>query len=85
MGSVPFTAIGRTTTEAIQAGIVYGEAARVDGIVKRIFAQLGYEAPVVATGGLAGRVAEFSETITDTNSELTLEGLRLIYDSACGR
>ena len=79
----PHTAIGRTTTEAIQAGIVYGEAARVDGIVKRIFAQLGYEAPVVATGGLATRVAEFSETITDTNSELTLEGLRLIYDSAC--
>ncbi|MBQ2681089.1 MAG: type III pantothenate kinase [Eggerthellaceae bacterium] len=77
----PHTAIGRSTTEAIQAGIVYGEAARVDGIVRRIFAQLGYEAPVVATGGLATRVAEFSETITDTNSELTLEGLRMVYEA----
>lgn len=77
----PHTAIGRSTTEAIQAGIVYGEAARVDGIVRRIFAQLGYEAPVVATGGLAPRVAELSETITCTNPTLTLEGLRLVYDA----
>lgn len=77
----PHTAIGRNTTEAIQAGIVYGEAARVDGIVKRIFAQLGYEAPVVATGGLAPRVAELSETITITNPTLTLEGLRLIHEA----
>ena len=76
----PQTAIGRNTTEAIQAGIVYGEAARVDGIVHRIFAQLGYEAPVIATGGLAKRVAALSETITDINPELTLEGLRLIYE-----
>ena len=44
---------------AIQAGIVYGEADRVDGLVRRIFAQLGYEAPVVATGGLATCVASF--------------------------
>ena len=77
----PHTAIGRTTTEAIQAGIVYGEAARVDGIVNRIFDQLGYRAPVVATGGLASRVAPLSQTITQTNSELTLIGLRLVYES----
>ena len=78
----PNTAIGGNTAEAIQAGIVYGEAARVDGLVRRIFAQLGYEAPVVATGGLAGRVAVLSETITHTNPELTLEGLRLVYEAA---
>lgn len=76
----PHTAIGHSTEEAIQAGIVYGEADRVDGLVRRVFAQLGYEAPVVATGGLASRVAEQSSTITAINSELTLEGLRLIYE-----
>lgn len=76
----PHTAIGHNTEEAIQAGIVYGEADRVDGLIQRIFAQLGYEAPVVATGGLATRVAAQSQTITVVNSELTLEGLRLVHE-----
>ena len=74
----PHQAIGTSTETAIQAGIVYGEADRVDGLVRRIFAQLGYEAPVVATGGLAPCVAELSATITHVDPELTLEGLRLI-------
>lgn len=77
----PHTAIGDNTAHAIQAGIVYGEVDRVDGLVGRIFAQLGYEAPVVATGGLAPRVAPLSRTITQVNSELTLEGLRRIYEA----
>ena len=77
----PHTAIGGNTAQAIQAGIVYGEADRVDGLVKRVFDQLGYTAPVVATGGLAVRVAPLSQTITVVNSELTLEGLRRIYEA----
>ena len=68
----------------MQSGIVYGEADRVDGLVRRIFDQLGYETPVVATGGLASRVAALSRTITATNPELTLEGLRLVYDAREG-
>ena len=72
---------GESTAQAIQAGIVYGEADRVDGLVRRIFEQLGYEAPVVATGGLASRVAPLSRTITHVNKELTLEGLRRIYEA----
>lgn len=75
----PHTAIGGNTEQAIQSGIVYGEADRVDGLVRRVFGQLGYEAPVVATGGLASRVAPLSTTITEVNPELTLEGLRRIY------
>lgn len=77
----PGVAIGRNTVEAIQAGLVYGEAARVDGLVRRIFDQIGYEAPVVATGGLASRVAALSDVITHINPQLTLEGLRLVYDA----
>ena len=49
----PGAAIGTNTVHAMQAGIVYGEADRVDGFVTRVFAEMGYEAPVVATGGLA--------------------------------
>ena len=77
----PRTAIGGNTAQAIQAGIVYGEADRVDGLVRRVFEQLGYEAPVVATGGLASLIAPLSRTITHVNKELTLEGLRRIYET----
>lgn len=74
----PPAAIGTSTDTAVQSGIVLGEADRVDGLVYRIFAQLGYHAPVVATGGLAPLVAPHSETITHVDQGLTLEGLRLI-------
>ncbi len=77
----PHTAIGRNTAQAMQVGIVYGEADRVDGLIERVFEQLGYRAPVVATGGLARRVAPISRTITEVNQDLTLEGLRLVYDN----
>ena len=80
----PGTGIGGNTAQAIQIGIVYGEVERVDGLVRRIFDQLGYSAPVVATGGLAGRVAPLSRTITVVNQDLTLEGLRRIYEQAQG-
>ncbi len=75
----PGSALGKNTVHAMQAGIVYGEADRVDGFVRRIFGELGYEAPVVATGGLASAVAPLCSTVTHVNPELTLEGLRLIY------
>ncbi len=80
----PRTAIGGSTVQAIQAGIVYGEADRVDGLLDRIFDQLGYTAPVVATGGLAGRLVSVMRTPTRVNKELTLEGLRLIHEAALG-
>ena len=75
----PGTAIGTNTAEALKVGVVYGEAARVDGLVDRVFEQLGYEATVVATGGLAHRIAPASKHITEINLELTLQGLRMIY------
>lgn len=76
----PGTAIGTSTVHAMQAGIVYGEADRVDGFVKRVFAELGYEAPVVATGGLATVMGPLCRTVTAVNPELTLEGLRLVHE-----
>jgi type III pantothenate kinase len=71
--------IGKDTAQSVQAGIVDGEADRIDGLVKRIFDELGYHARVVATGGLARHVADLSHTIDDVNDDLTLEGLRRIY------
>ena len=65
----------------MQSGIVLGEAARVDGLIQGVIRQLGYTAPVIATGGLANTIAEHSAEITEVNHELTLEGLRLIYEA----
>ncbi|MDO4182898.1 MAG: type III pantothenate kinase [Coriobacteriia bacterium] len=76
----PSQVVGKSTDQAVQSGIVFGEADRVDGLLRRVFAQLGYTAPVVATGGLATVIAQHSECITETNPTLTLEGLRLIFE-----
>lgn len=76
---VPPAVIGRTTKEAVQSGLTYGEIDRIDGLIRRIFDELGYPATVVATGGLSQRVGALSSAIDVVNDDLTLEGLRLIY------
>ncbi len=81
---VPFEApervIGRSTTAALQSGLVYGFAGQVDAIAARIRAELGApEAPVIATGGLAELIAPHSTTISKVDPELTLQGLRLVW------
>jgi type III pantothenate kinase len=75
----PRSVVGRNTVEALQSGVIYGFAGQVDGIVKRIEDQLGPLKAVVATGGLAPAVIDACTTITHHEPDLTLEGLRLIY------
>ena len=82
---VPFTTpervISQTTTAALQSGLVYGFAGQVDAIVDRIRTELeAPAAPVVATGGLADLIAPHSRTITAVDQELTLQGLRLVWE-----
>ena len=76
----PKSVIGRTTTASLQSGLLYGYAGLVDSMVGRIRGELGEDAGVVATGGLAGRIAGESKTIERVEPFLTLEGLRLIYE-----
>lgn len=76
----PRTLIGKTTVDAIRSGIVYGFAGQVDGIVRRLRAELGAETATIATGGLAGAIVPFTEEIDETDDLLTLTGLRLLHE-----
>ncbi len=74
----PSAVIGKTTEESILSGLFYGTVGQVDGVVRRITEQLGEQATVVATGGLAHLIAPDSVTIREVCPDLTLEGLVLI-------
>lgn len=76
----PEAVIGRSTQQSIQSGIVYGFAGQIDGIVRRLVAELGEQTRVVATGGNASAIVPFCETIDDVDELLTLQGLRLIHE-----
>lgn len=76
----PRSVIGKNTVEALQSGALYGFAGQVDGLVRRIVAETGPVTAVVATGGLAPVVVPESETITHHEPDLTLLGLRLVFD-----
>jgi len=76
--------IGKSTVEALQSGILYGFAGQVDGLVRRLAAALAPDEPdevdVIATGGLARFMIDHCETVTRYEPDLTLLGLRLIYE-----
>jgi type III pantothenate kinase len=76
----PKRAIGRNTVAAMQSGIVFGYAGLIEGIVTRIQKELGGKAKVVATGGYAELLASETPVIEEVNPDLTLIGLRLIYE-----
>jgi type III pantothenate kinase len=75
----PRSVIGKTTTDALQSGLLYGYAGMVDSMVGRIQTELG-DARVIATGGLARRIADESEAIEQVVPFLTLEGLRILFE-----
>jgi type III pantothenate kinase len=76
----PRSVIGKNTVEALQSGAIYGFAGQVDGLVSRIVAETGPVTAVIATGGLAPVVVPESATITHHEPDLTLHGLRLVFE-----
>ena len=76
----PQKAIGTNTISAMQSGIVFGYVGLIEGVVSRIMAEMGGKAKVIATGGYSGLLAEETKMIDDVNADLTLIGLRLIYE-----
>ncbi len=76
----PTRVIGRHTEQSLQSGLYYGYAALVQGLVARIRAELGAEAPVVATGGLAPVFEPELDFLEAVDLDLTLTGLRLLWE-----
>jgi type III pantothenate kinase len=76
----PRSLIGKSTIDAIRSGVIYGVAGQVDGIVHRLWAELGVEADTIATGGLAEHIVPHAETLDEIDDLLTLTGLRLIHE-----
>jgi type III pantothenate kinase len=75
----PRSVVGRSTVESIQSGVLYGFAAQVDGVVERIFDELG-NATVIGTGGLASLIAPHTKHVTIVEPWLTLHGLRIVHE-----
>jgi type III pantothenate kinase len=78
--AVPQTAIPRNTVESMQAGIIFGYVGLVEGLVRRMKNEVATKPLVVATGGLATRIAQHTGEIDEVDDYLTLQGLKIIYD-----
>jgi len=76
----PELVIGQTTSHSMQSGLYYGYIGLVDGILRRMIAELGGNPKVIATGGLARLIGRGSDYIEEVDDNLTLDGLRLIYE-----
>jgi type III pantothenate kinase len=76
----PAAAIGRDTTTAMQSGAVFGYVGLVEGLIDRIRAELGGVAVTIATGGLARLIAPETDRIQHVDPDLTLHGIRLIWE-----
>jgi type III pantothenate kinase len=74
----PEHAIGKSTTEALQAGAVFGFAGEIEGIVHAIWEELGVRAQVIATGGLADLIARHTDVIAEVDPFLTLRGIEIV-------
>jgi type III pantothenate kinase len=76
----PCEVIGRTTVGAIESGLYYGYVGMVEGLVRRIQRELGGNAVCVATGGLASLIAPETDLIEVVDADLTLQGLRMVWE-----
>ena len=76
----PKSVIGTNTTECMQAGLVYGTAAMLDGILEKITDELGEKPTIVATGGLSKDIITHCKSNIIYNENLLLDGLRAIYE-----
>lgn len=80
----PKKVIGRNTIDCMKSGIVYSNAAALDGIIERIEEELGSKATVIATGGLAKKIVPHCHKEIHLDEDLLLKGLQIIYEKNKG-
>jgi type III pantothenate kinase len=78
--ALPSKVIGKNTVSALQSGLIFGYVSLVEGMIDRIGKELGEKPRVIATGGFAPLIAPRTKKIHEANPNLTLMGLKLIYD-----
>ena len=77
----PPSAVGRNTVNAIQSGLLFGYVGLIEGMVARFREELGGQAKAIATGGWAELFARETDVFAAVDPDLTLEGVRLIYEA----
>ncbi len=80
----PKKVIGKNTVDSMKSGIILGNASMLDGMLDRIMDELGYQAKVIATGGLAGVLIPLCKHDVIIDDELLLKGLSIIYNKNIG-
>lgn len=81
----PPTVVGRTTVGAMEAGLFYGYVGMVEGLVRRMSDEIGGNALCIATGGLAPVIAPETKLIAHVDIDLTLHGLRIVWERNQGK
>lgn len=76
----PAKPVGRNTVDSMKSGIIFGQASALDGMIDRIWEELGYETAIVATGGLASSIISDCRHDITVDDNLILKGLKIIYD-----
>ncbi|MBR4691242.1 MAG: type III pantothenate kinase [Oscillospiraceae bacterium] len=76
----PKQVIGTTSVDSMQSGLIYGNAAMLDGLIDRIEAELGDKCTVIATGGLSGKIVPHCRREIILDEDLLLDGLRILYE-----
>jgi type III pantothenate kinase len=77
--TAPAKVIAKDTASAIQSGVMYGYASLVDGVLNKMFDELGFRPKVVATGGLAKVITSQTKFVDEVDENLTMDGLRILY------
>ena len=75
----PKKAIGKNTADCMKSGVIFGNAAMVDGMIDRINQEMGEELPVIATGGFASVIIPHCKHSVTLDEELILKGLNILY------
>lgn len=75
----PANVIGTTTTDSMQSGLIYGNAAMLDGLVDRCIEEMGEVKSIVATGGISSRIVPHCKHKIEFDDDLLIDGLRIIY------